>query len=154
MNASTPPPPSDPWAPSVRAADVPAAEVDEPNPLDTPNDAAPGAKERDPNPTGDLSDEFKTTTAPLRPNKVDISRHLFELYPPAFVKHYPDAQVEIAYADVKGSEKPDAAKNFSVFHLQAAADFAEKKNIAGCNVYVGAALRNAKSNGKRAAQTF
>ena len=79
-------PPMDPWAPNVRAANVPVAEGNEPNPLDTP------ARE-------DLFDELKTTAAPLRPNKLDISRHLFELFKPAFVKGYPDAQVEIAYAD-------------------------------------------------------
>ena len=82
------------------------------------------------------------------PTRSTYPRHLFELFPPAFVKDYPDAQVEIAYADMAGMAKPDAAKNFSVFDLQAAAHFAETKNIAGCNVYVGAALRNAKSNGR------
>ena len=31
---------------------------------------------------------------PLHPSRNDISRHLFELFPPAFVKNHPDALVE------------------------------------------------------------
>src|SRR5262245_24378525 len=53
MNDSSPPPPRDPWAPGVRAADVPVAEVNEPNPLDSP-DARPDAKEGDPKQTSNL----------------------------------------------------------------------------------------------------
>src|SRR4051794_3455819 len=122
MNASTPPPPSDPWAPGVRAIDVPVANGGHPNPLDTPPQVPPGNK-GDPNPREDLFGGFKTTAAPLQPNKVDISQHLFQLFSPPFANDYPDAQIEIAYADMKGSEKPDKAERFSVFKLKEAADF-------------------------------
>ena len=44
MNTPTPPPPSDPWDPGVRAADVPVVEGGEPNPFD------------------DLSGEFETAS--------------------------------------------------------------------------------------------
>ena len=66
MNASTPPPPSDPWAPGVRAAEVPVAEGDEPNSLDTPVDVPPNVNEEVPNPTKHLFDEVEETAAPLR----------------------------------------------------------------------------------------
>ena len=126
MNATAQPPPTDPWAPGVRAADVPVSEGGEPDPLE------------------DSSDEFETTAAPLYPNKVDINRHLFELFSPAFVRKYPDAQVEIAYANPATDEGPRTAKPFSVFDLQKAADFAEEMSKVGRNVYVGAALRDAQ----------
>ena len=133
--------------PGARASEEPIIEGGEPqfDIEDVESTNTPDAERGNPSPQEEIAEK---TAAPLRPHKVDISRHLFELFPPAFVKDYPDAQVEIAYADMAGSEKPDAAKNFSVFDLQAAAHFAETKNIAGCNVYVGAALRNAKSNGR------
>ena len=130
MNATAQPPPTDPWAPGVRAADVPVSEGGEPDPLE------------------DSSDEFETTAAPLYPNKVDINRHLFELFSPAFVRKYPDAQVEIAYANPATDEGPRTAKPFSVFDLQKAADFAEEMSKVGRNVYVGAALRDARSKGR------
>jgi hypothetical protein len=92
-------------------------------------------------------DEFETADAPLYPNKTDIARHLFELFPPAFVRAYPDAWIEIAYAN-PAIGGPDAAENFSVFDLQAAAEFAEKKNKDGFNIYVGAALRHGERCGR------
>ena len=133
--------------PGARASEEPIIEGGEAqfDIEDVESTNTPDAERGNPSPQEEIAEK---TAAPLRPHKVDISRHLFELFPPAFVKDYPDAQVEIAYADMAGSAKPDAAKNFSVFDLQAAAHFAETKNIAGCNVYVGAALRNAKSNGR------
>ena len=91
---------------------------------------------------------------PLHPNKFDISRHLFELFPPAFVKNHPDALVEIAYANMAGTEKPDAAEPFSVFELQKAADFAEAKSKAGFNIYVGAALRKDGTIGRASDADF
>ena len=57
-------------------------------------------------------------------------------------------RIEIAYADMAASQRPDAARQFSAFELDQAADFAEKKNEAGFNVYVGVALRKAGSNGR------
>ena len=47
--------------------------------------------------------------------------------------------------------KVDAAKQFSVFDLQKAAEFAEKKNKAGFNIYVGAALRQGETATRRTA---
>ena len=44
----------------------------------------------------------------------------------------------------------DAAENFSAFDLEAAAEFAEKKNKAGFNIYVGAALRHGETRSGRA----
>jgi AAA domain len=105
-----------------RAADAPISEGGEPNPL-----------------KDDPVDEFETTAAPLIPNKVDIAAHLYALFPPAFVQTYPDAWFKIAFGRPDG--KPDAAENFSVFDLETAVEFAERKNAAGCNVYVGPALR-------------
>ena len=84
---------------------------------------------------------------PLRPNRSNINAHLFALFSPDFVKDHPGAQIEIAFASPKTDDDgPDAAENFSVFDLQKAVDFAERKSKAGFNVYVGAALRNARVN--------
>jgi hypothetical protein len=84
----------------------------------------------------------------LHPNRADIDRHLYALFDPKFVHHHLDARIEIAIADMAGSQKPDVARQFSAFDLQKAAYFAEKKNKDGYNVYVGPALRNASSNGR------
>ena len=104
-------------------------------------DVPPGAN------GGDPSDEFKTTAAP-RPNKTDIERHLHELFPPAFVHPHPDAWIEIAFAKPATGGKPDEAKHFSAFDLAGAAEFAEKKNKAGFNIYVGPALRQGETGPK------
>ena len=96
----------------------------------------------------DPSDEFETTAAPLYPNKTDISRHLYTLFPPAFVQPYPDAWIEIAFAKPATGGNPNAAEHFSAFELQKAADFAEEKNKAGFNIYVGVALRQGKTGPK------
>jgi hypothetical protein len=68
-----------------------------------------------------------------------ICKHLYTLFAPEFVQAYPEAWIEIAYGHPHG--KLDAAEIFSVFDLESAAEFAEKKNNDGYNVYVGAALR-------------
>ena len=122
--------PKDPWAPGVRAADVPVVNGGNyPNPLDV--------------------NEFEAADAPLCPNKADINAHLSKLFSPEFAKDHPDAQVEIAYASPKTDDDgPDMCENFSVFDLQKAAAFAERKNTAGFNIYIGAALRNARSTGR------
>ena len=130
MNATTQPPPTDPWAPGVRAAEVPVAEGGEPNPFE------------------ESSNEFETQTALLRPNKADIAQHLYELFPPMFVQPYPDAWIELAYGDPATGGKPDEAKHFSAFDLAGAAEFAEEKNKAGSNVYVGVALRHGKTDSR------
>ena len=129
MNGPTPPPPSDPWDPAVRAADAPVAKGGEPNPLD------------------DLSDGFETTGASLCPNKTDIAAHLHALFAPAFVHPYPDAWFEIAYGYAATGGKINEARNFSAFELKEAAEFAEAKNRAGFNIYVGPALRQGKQPG-------
>ena len=49
---------------------------------------------------------------------------------------------------MKGSEKPDAAEQFSAFKLEEAADFAAEKNAAGFNIYVGASLKKAGTKGR------
>ena len=67
----TPPPPNDAWAPGVRAANVPPVEGGGPNPPE------------------DWSDDFGAASAPLLSNKSDISRHLYALFPPAFVTTIP-----------------------------------------------------------------
>lgn len=75
----------------------------------------------------------------LAPNRADIAAHLHALFPPAFVHPYQDAWIEIAFC--RPDAKPDTAKNFSVFDVEAAVDFAERKNRAGYNVYIAPALR-------------
>ena len=96
-------PPMDPWASGVRAADVPIVNGGDPNPLENA-DVPPG-----PN-GGDPSGEFETADAPLRPNKTDIARHLYELFPPTFVQPYPDAWIEIAHGD-PATGGPEKAQN-------------------------------------------
>lgn len=76
----------------------------------------------------------------LSPNKADISAHLYALFSPAFVQPYPDAWIEIAWSDPADGDL-NRARKFSAHDLRPIADFAERKNQAGCNVYIGAALR-------------
>jgi hypothetical protein len=78
---------------------------------------------------------------PLGPNITDMNRHLFELFSPAFVAGYPEAKIEIAWADPKTGNAVNQAKIFSAFDLEKAAAFAFKTNTAGFNVYVAPALR-------------
>ena len=80
-------------------------------------------------------------TQTLAPNKADISAHLYALFDPSFVQAYPDAWIEIAYGYALTGGEVNAAQNFSVFQLQDAAKFAEAKNRAGYNIYVGPAIR-------------
>jgi hypothetical protein len=103
---------SDPWAPGVRASNVPIVR---------------------------LPAEPLIQKVPI-PNKTDISAHLYALFDPAFVQTHPDAWFEIAYSDPATGDV-NAARTFSVFDLEKAAEFAEKKNKDGCNLYVGPALR-------------
>ncbi|MGQ2185274.1 primase-helicase family protein [Bradyrhizobium barranii] len=85
--------------------------------------------------------------APLQPNRTDINAHLFALFSPDFVKDHPDAMIEIAWADPR-SGSASKARQFSVFELSAAADFAERKNKVGHNIYVGPAMRKAGTKGR------
>jgi hypothetical protein len=84
-------------------------------------------------------------TAPLVPNKPDIAAHLYALFSPAFVQPYPDAWLEIAYCSPDGAITD--AQNYSVFELEEAVEFAEARNAAGDNLYVGPALRQGKQPG-------
>ncbi len=97
--------------------------------------------------TLDLSKKSKEMNAPLYPNRADIDRHLAALFSPTFVHPYPDARIEIAYADPATGEI-SSARTFSVFELSKAGDFAERKNREGCNVYVAPALRQAEVQGR------
>ena len=94
------------------------------------------------------ADDFETADAPLCPNKADIAAHLYALFPSAFVHPHHDARIEIAYGhpDTKGGAITEA-RNFSAFELKEAAEFAEVKNRAGFNIYVGPALRQGKQPG-------
>ena len=88
-----------------------------------------------------------TAGAPLEPNRADINAHLYALFHPNFVLPHPDAWIEIATANPKagkGKTGPMGAEHFSAFDLQAAADFAERQNRKGFNIYVGVALRQGK----------
>jgi hypothetical protein len=77
----------------------------------------------------------------LVPNKADISSHLYALFDPAFVQAYPDAWIEIPFANPATGNKVNKARIFSVFKLEEAVEFAVAKNKAGFNVYVGVAMR-------------
>ena len=80
-------------------------------------------------------------TETFLPNIADIQAHLHALFAPTFVQAYPDAQIEIAYADPQTGNAVNKAEIFSVFDLEKAALFAFRKNTAGLNVYVAPALR-------------
>lgn len=97
-----------------------------------------------------------TEGEPPRPNRAQINEHLYALFAPEFARDYPDAWIEIAFADMAGDGTPHAAEHFSPFELEQAAAFAEKKNIAGCNVYVGPALRQGETgpSGRSSADNF
>src|SRR5262245_13714063 len=138
------PPPNDPWAPGVRASDVPIVGEGKP-PFDTDDFETTNTKEfgnsasepqahtddveaanaevGNPDPQEDLAEEFENSATPLHPNKADIQRHLFELFSPKFVNAYPDAWIEIAYGS-PASGKLDKAERFSVFDIPAAVEFA------------------------------
>jgi hypothetical protein len=84
----------------------------------------------------------------LQPNLSDIKAHLYALFSPDFVRDFPDAWIEIAYGHPKIKDGAiTAAKNFSAFELQQATEFAEAKNKAGFNVYVGPAPRHGQQPG-------
>jgi hypothetical protein len=77
---------------------------------------------------------------PLSPDRTMMAKHLYQVFPPDFVNAYPDARVEVAVAHpVSGAI--NKAETFSPFEIEKICDFAEAKNIAGCNVYIGPALR-------------
>jgi predicted P-loop ATPase len=73
-----------------------------------------------------------------QPNKADINSHLYALFPPDFVRQFPDALIEIAYGP---PGNVNGARLFSVFKLDEATDFAIAQNLKGRNVYVGPTLK-------------
>jgi hypothetical protein len=75
----------------------------------------------------------------FKPNVADISDHLHALFPPAFVHHFPDAQIEMIYGPPGVFT---VSRWFSAFDLKAIAGFAEVRNALGENINVGAALRH------------
>jgi hypothetical protein len=97
-----------------------------------------------PDDTPQPSPSIATATA-LSPNKLDIAAHLYALFNPAFVQPYPDAWFEVAYCSPDGAITD--AQNYSVFELKQAVEFAEARNAAGDNLYVGPALRQGKQPG-------
>ena len=94
-----------------------------------------------------MSEARSFDAEPLFPNRADIDHHLLALFSARFVHSYPDARIEIAYADPSTAEL-NKAKTFPAFELGMAADFAEQKNQEGFNVYVGPALRGAHVKGR------
>jgi hypothetical protein len=79
----------------------------------------------------------------VAPNKADISAHLYALFPPEFVAPYLDAWIEVAYDDP--ATGPNRSAIFSPFRLNEAAAFAEARNVEGCNIYIGPALRQGET---------
>jgi hypothetical protein len=93
-----------------------------------------------------MKTDLDAERAPLCPNRADIDRHLFELFSPTFVHPHSDGWIEIAYGFAATGGAVNAAEKFSVFDLEKAADFAEQKNKAGFNVYVGVAVRQGETD--------
>lgn len=91
---------------------------------------------------------------PHAPNPDDIAWHIEWLVAPARGA-YDDALVEIAYEPAP-DQGPRAARLFGLDELQQALEFAVSKNIEGCNVYIGAALRlpDANRNKRASAEDF
>jgi hypothetical protein len=85
----------------------------------------------------------------LAPDLAAINAHLHALFAPDFVRHYPDAWIEIAFC--RPDESLNKARIFSAFDLKGAAEFAADMNARGFNIYVGPALRHGeKPNSGRA----
>src|SRR4051812_47757262 len=80
----------------------------------------------------------------LSPNKNDIAAHLYALFSPEFVRPHPDAWIEIAYGHPASGNAVNKAQIFTAFQLEESADFAQAKNAAGFNVYVGPAMRQGR----------
>ncbi|BBZ97464.1 hypothetical protein BRDID11004_16240 [Bradyrhizobium diazoefficiens] len=90
----------------------------------------------------------------LKPNADAISAFLYVLFAPSVVLHYANAWIEIVCA------KPGAPLNtgyfFSAHDLKAIVAFVVKKNSAGYNCYVGAAVRHGEKpeSGRASKQHF
>jgi hypothetical protein len=94
---------------------------------------------------GGIDSTKPAATQSVASNIADISAHLYALFAPAFVQPYPDAWIEIAYSHPEIRDGAvDQAQTYSAFELKQAAEFAEAKNRAGFNIYVGPALRHGK----------
>jgi hypothetical protein len=91
---------------------------------------------------------------PYAPSPDDIAWHIEWLVAPARGA-FDDALVEIAYEPAP-DRGPSAARLFGLDELKAAMEFAVSKNMDGCNVYIGAALRlpDADRNKRASAEDF
>ena len=94
------------------------------------------------------ADDFETADAPLCPNKADIAAHLYALFSPAFV--HPTIPMRGSKSRM-ATPTPKAAqstrhKTFPRSNSKQAAEFAEQKNKAGFNIYIGPALRRASES--------
>lgn len=72
----------------------------------------------------------------LAPNRADMVRHLELLF--SHAREYNDGQIEIAVNTGRGWQ----GQLFGIDQINAAVEFAAAKNQAGCNTYVGIALRD------------
>ncbi|MCA1531438.1 AAA family ATPase [Bradyrhizobium sp. NBAIM03] len=76
----------------------------------------------------------------LQPNLADIQAHFHALFHPAFVHAYPNAFIQIAYADPSRGGSVNEAKIFEAHDLKSAAMEAATLNANGYNVYTSPAL--------------
>ena len=84
-------------------------------------------------------------------HKVDIQAHLSALFPPAFVRPFPDAEIEIVYG--APDEKLTTSRWFSALHIEEIVGFVEVRVDRGDNIYVGASLRKGPAPEKMRART-
>jgi hypothetical protein len=87
----------------------------------------------------------------FRPNKVDVQAHLLALFPPAFVHHFPEAQIEVVYGPP--DESLVASRWFSAFDVETIVRFVEVRSAHGDNCYIGASLRHGPIPEKGRART-
>ena len=80
----------------------------------------------------------------IAPNLPHILAHLEAVAAP-YIGEYDDGLIELAYT-APGEFAPNRAKLFGLDQLQEAAEFAASQNAAGCNFYIGAALRSPEAD--------
>lgn len=83
---------------------------------------------------------MNTNAQALQPNLGDIQAHFHALFHPAFVHAYPNAFIQIAYADPSRGGSVNEAKIFEAHDLKSAAMEAATLNANGYNVYTSPAL--------------
>lgn len=84
----------------------------------------------------------------ITPSIEAISAHIYALFAPDFVHGHPDSWIEIAYA--RPGSPLNKGRVFSAHDPKPIIEFVKNVNLAGFNVYVGAALRrgNHPSSGR------